>query len=449
MQKTEMWDGSPGRQARGPSGMGVEDWRDILWRVFAEFSNDRVTLIAAGATFYLLLALFPALAAFVSVYGFVADPRTIAEHIAFLGGVLPSGGIDLIRSQLESLAEQNEAALSFGFVAGLAVALWSANNGIKTLFEALNVACEEREKRSFIRLNLVAFVFTLGAIAIGVLFIVSVGVVPAVLAFVGMSGAEEALVTWLRWPILVVASAAAISILYRYGPSRERAKWRWVTWGSTLAALLWLLTSVLFSWYLTNFANYNATYGSLGAVIGFMLWCWISVVILLLGAELNAEIEHQTARDSTTGAPLPMGSRGATMADTLGRSVSDGRLDAPHAFDPSRRLSRRPEEMRGQSEDIGRPSDTKLRSAAALALPFVALGVGLGLGVLDRKRVDRSAHRSQAGDDFPPPPRSRSRFDDIFERPGLRERLAHAAHTALALAEPVLLAQLAKLKTRG
>ena len=203
---------------------------------------------------------------------------TIADHIAFLGGVLPSGGVELIRTQLQALAAQDEAALCFAFIFGLLFALWSANNGIKTLFEALNVAYDETEKRSFVWLNLVSLLFTLAAIVIGILFIVCVGVVPAVLAFVGLGGAEELLISLLRWPILFVVSAAAISVLYRYGPSREPAKWRWVTWGSVVATALWLVASVLFSWYLANFADYNATYGSLGAVIGFMMWTWLSVV---------------------------------------------------------------------------------------------------------------------------------------------------------------------------
>src|SRR6185436_6025011 len=210
--------------------------------------------------------------------------------------------------------------LSFAFIFGLAFALWSANSGVKTLFEALNVAYDETEKRSFIWLNIVSLLFTLGAIVIAILFIVCVGVVPAVLAFAGLSGSEELLVSLLRWPVLIVASSAAISILYRYGPSRERAKWRWVTWGSVFASLAWIAASILFSWYLANFADYNATYGSLGAVIGFMLWTWLSVVILLAGAEFSAELEHQTEKDSTTGAALPMGERGATMADTVGSS---------------------------------------------------------------------------------------------------------------------------------
>ena len=311
-----------GRRAATPAQLPWAAWKDILWRVWAEFSKDRVTLIAAGATFYLLLALFPALAAFVSIYGFVADPVTVADHIAFLGGFLPAGGVDLIKTQLQNLASQNEAALSFGFIFGLAVALWSANNGIKTLFEAMNIAYDEAEKRSFVRLNLISLGFTLGAIVIAILFIVSVGVVPAVLAFVGLGHVTEVLISLLRWPILFAAAAFGLSVLYRYGPSRERAKWRWVTWGSVVATALWLLASILFSWYLQNFADYNATYGSLGAVIGFMMWTWISVTIIILGAELNSEMEHQTARDSTTGPEAPMGARGATMADTLGDSSS-------------------------------------------------------------------------------------------------------------------------------
>ncbi len=310
-----------GRDAERPSEIPGRGWKDVLWRVAAEVSEDHVALIAAGATFYLLLALFPALAAFVSIYGFVANPQTIAEHIAFLGGVLPSGGLELVRSQLKSLAAQEPGTLSFGVAAGLAVALWSANNGIKTLFEAMNIAYGETEKRSFIRLNLLAFGFTLGAILVGIGFIVSVGIVPAMLALVNLGGWTETLVRIFRWPVMLIMVAAGITLIYRYGPSREKAKWRWATWGAMLAAVVWIAVSMGFSYYLENFANYNATFGTLGAVIGFMMWTWISVIILIVGAELNAEMEHQTARDTTTGAPQPIGARGAVVADTLGRSA--------------------------------------------------------------------------------------------------------------------------------
>jgi membrane protein len=392
-----------GRNAEVPSLLPWRGWKDIFWRIAQEFMADRITLIAAGVTFYLLLALFPALAAFVSLYGFVADPVTIADQIAFLAGVLPSGGVDLIRAQLESLAQQNQAALSFGFVFGLLFALWSANNGIKTLFQAMNVVYEEREKRSFVKLTLVSFLFTLGAIVIGILFIVSVGVVPAVIAFVGLGGWDQTLISLLRWPVLFIVSAMAISTLYRFGPSREYAQWRWLSWGSALATALWLVASVLFSWYLSNFANYNATYGSLGAVIGFMMWTWLSVVILLLGAELNAEMEHQTAFDTTTGTPKPMGDRGATMADTLGRSRAAGLADAPDAFDPSRRLSRNPEELKprnGKRRDMG----DRLGTLLGYALPVSVLA-GLAVAeVLDR----RKPHAADAAPKQPAQPKARS-----------------------------------------
>lgn len=310
-----------GRYADFPSEIPRKGWKEIAWRVWGELGEDRVALIAAGVTFYILLALFPALAAFVSIYGFVADPRTIADHIAFLGGLLPSEGLDLIRKQLDALLRQDTESLGLGIVLGIAVALWSANNAVKALFQAMNVAYEEEEKRSILRLHLVSFSFTLGAIVIGVLFLLSVGIVPAVLALFYLDRWTEWLVSIGRWPVLLFAVGVAISLVYRYGPSRTTAKQRWVTWGSALATLVWIAASVTFSFYLENFANYNATYGALGAVVGLMMWSWLSVVILLVGAEINAEVEHQTARDSTVGERKPMGERGAVVADTLGKSL--------------------------------------------------------------------------------------------------------------------------------
>jgi membrane protein len=312
-----------GRDAEWPSDFSATGWKDILWRVVSEVSEDRILLIAAGATFYLLLALFPALAAFVSLYGFVADPTTIADHIAFLGGFLPTGALDFLRSQLQALTQQNTSALSVSFVVGLLVALWSANAGMKTLFDALNIAYEEDEKRSFIWLNVQSLLFTLAAIVLGILLIICVGVVPAVLAFLRLGDSTELIIRVLRWPVTVVFIAIAITVIYRFGPSRNAAKWRWISWGGALTTIVWLAASLGFSYYLENFADYNATYGSLGAVIGFMMWTWISVIILLIGAELNAEMEHQTARDSTVGTPKPIGRRGASMADTLGKAADE------------------------------------------------------------------------------------------------------------------------------
>lgn len=309
-----------GRNAERPSEISLKGWKDVLWRVWSKIGNDRVMLIAAGTTFYMLLALFPALAAFVSVYGFVADPKTIADQIAFLGGVLPSGGYEMIRSQLVALASQDTGALSFGFLFGLGIALWSANNGIKALFDAMNIAYAETEKRGFIKLNLISLTFTLGAIFVSILFLFLVGVIPATLALLQIGGWTEFLVYFLRWPVMIMATAAVITLIYRFGPSRERAKWRWLMWGAAIATIVWLLASIGFSFYLENFADYNATYGTLGAIIGFMMWTWISVIIVIVGAGLNAELEHQTTKDSTTGEPLPIGERGAVMADTLGKT---------------------------------------------------------------------------------------------------------------------------------
>ncbi|MFN3548398.1 MAG: YihY/virulence factor BrkB family protein [Mesorhizobium sp.] len=312
-----------GRGADWPSEIPARGWRDILWRLYREVVQDRVTLVAAGAAFYLMLAIFPALGAFVSIYGFVADPTSIAGQIAFLQGVLPSGGLDLISSQLESLVSQDPSALSLGLAVTLAISLWSANNGVKILFEALNIAYEEEEKRSFIKLNLVALAFTLGFMVAFIAMIAVIGVIPAILAVLNLGGFSETLIAVGRWVLMLALMVVGLSLLYRFGPCRARAKWRWISWGSVLATLVWLAASIAFSFYLQNFADYNATYGSLGAAVGFMLWIWLSAVILIVGAELNAEMERQTARDSTTGEPRPMGERGAVVADTLGEPVPD------------------------------------------------------------------------------------------------------------------------------
>lgn len=310
-----------GRAAETPSEIPAKGWRDIAWRVWREVQEDRVAFVAAGATFYLLLALFPAITAFVSVYGLVADPTIISEHLSLLGSIVPSSVLDLVRQRLEGITGQPQQALSIGFVLAFLFAFWSANNGVKALFEAINIAYEEQEKRSFVRLNLVAFGFTLGAMVVAAVLILGVAVVPAALSFLTPVRYLEVLVYLLRWPLLLVLTATAISLLFRYGPSRERAKWRWVSWGGIGATVAWLMASIGFSFYLSNFADYDAIYGSLGAVIGFMMWTWISVLTLIVGAEVNAEMEHQTARDSTTGEPEPMGERGAVVADTIGRSV--------------------------------------------------------------------------------------------------------------------------------
>lgn len=309
---------SRGRAAAQPQEIPARGWWDIMWRVYGEIDDDRILAVAAGVTFYGLLALFPAIGAFVSLYGLVADPATISEHLSALGGLLPGGALDVIGEQIKRITTGDETALGFAFFSGLAISMWSANAGMKAVFDALNVAYEEKEKRSFIILNLTSLAFTFAGIVFLVIALSGVVIVPVVLKYVGLGGAADWLIWIGRWPALLLVTVAALAFLYRYGPSRDRAKWSWLAPGSILAAAGWMIFSMLFSWYLSSFANYNETYGSLGAVIGFMTWMWLSVTIILIGAELNAETEHQTAHDTTEGPHEPLGARGAKMADSVG-----------------------------------------------------------------------------------------------------------------------------------
>ena len=307
-----------GRYAATPSDIPARGWKDILWRCYERLTEDRLLTIAAGVTFYILLAIFPAIAALVAIYGLFSDPAIIAKHVEDVASFVPGGGVDILRDELNRVAAQPRGTLGLAFLVGLGISLWSANAGVKAVIDALNIAYAEREKRSFIKLTAVSFVFTIAGILGAILAVGLIVVLPLVLEFLGLQRATETIVAVGKWPVLFVGAAFAISVLYRYGPSRREAKWRWITWGSTFAAALWIGVSLLFSWYAADFGSYNKTYGSLGAAIGFMTWIWISTIVILVGAELDAEIEHQTCRDSTVGPPKPMGTRGATMADTIG-----------------------------------------------------------------------------------------------------------------------------------
>jgi len=307
-----------GRGARTPSEIPSHGWKDVLVRVYENTSKHRVILIAAGITFYSILALFPAIAALVAVYGLFADPATIAGHLDQLSGFAPEGATDVLRDQLNRLAAQGGSTLGVAFIVGLLVSLWSANAGVKSLFDGLNIVHGEDEKRGFIKLNMVSLAFTLATILFALLSLAAIVVVPLIINFFGLAEASNLIMRIARWPILLVLVAFALAVLYRYGPDRAKAQWRWITWGSAFAAVVWLAASILFSWYAANFGSYNKTYGSLGAIVGFMVWIWLSVIVILIGAEIDAEMGHQTARDTTTGAPKPMGARGTRMADTLG-----------------------------------------------------------------------------------------------------------------------------------
>jgi membrane protein len=321
---TDLDQNDRGRLANSPSEIPARGWKDILLRVYSNISEHRVLALAAGMTYYSLLAIFPAIAALVAVYGLFADPTAITRHLDQVSGILPGGAVDVAKDQLTRVASKGSGTLGTTFVIGLVISLWSANAAMKSLFDTLNIVYGEREKRGFLRLNAVSLSFTLAGIIFVLAALGAVVVIPVVLNFIGLSNFADLMLRIARWPAMFIAVALALALIYRYGPSREAPQWRWITWGSAAAAVLWLVASALFSLYAASFGKFNETYGSLGAVIGFMTWLWISAIVILLGAELDAEMEHQTARDTTTGSPKPMGTRGARMADTVG--AAEGRM---------------------------------------------------------------------------------------------------------------------------
>jgi membrane protein len=295
----------------------LERLEDIFWRTVNQASEDRLLAIAAGVVFYGLLALFPAVTALVSCYGLFARPASINDHLSFLQDVMPAEAYSIVQDQITRVIAKGQVGLSLGFAVGLLLALWSANAGMKAL-NALNIVNEEKEKRSFIRLNLVSLAFTAAGIVAVLAAVGTVVVAPLLLSPVGLAGMTEQIVRFARWPALAAAMLLGLSVLFRYGPSRRAAKWQWISLGAVVATLTWFAGSAVLSYYFANFANYNATYGSLGAAIGTMMWMWMSAIVVLFGAELNSEIEHQTVNDTTIGVEKPLGTRGATMADTVG-----------------------------------------------------------------------------------------------------------------------------------
>jgi len=307
-----------GRSAERPSQIPARGWKDILLRVYHGISDNRILLVAAGVTFYSLLAIFPGIAAMISIYGLFADPATVAGHLDTIASVAPGGAVDVLREQMTRLAAQGGTTLGISFVVSLAISLWTANSGVKAIFDALNIVYGEEEKRGFLKLNMVTLLVTLGIVAFILLTLAAVVAIPVALTYIPLPEVTALVVRIGRWPILFALVTMALAVLYKYGPSRTEPRWRWITWGSVTAAVVWLATSALFSWYVASFGSYNKTYGSLGAIIGFMTWIWISIIVVLVGAKLNAEMEHQTVRESTTGQPKPLGRRGARMADTVG-----------------------------------------------------------------------------------------------------------------------------------
>lgn len=309
-----------GRQAEQPSEIPRTGWRDILLRVKQRLAEHNLSIIASAVAFYVFLALFPTLAAMVTIYGLVADPAGVDKLVTAAGGLLPGEAQTFLHEQLKWIASQPPEALGVGLIVSLVLTIWSATKGVRAMITALNIVYDEQETRGFFKLSWLGFVLTLGGILAGITALGLIVGIPAVLNYFALSEKFEWLVRLAPWPILAIGMVLGLAVLYRYGPARREAKWKWVTWGSVIATVIWLVGSVLFSLFVAKFGNYNETYGSVSAVVVVLLWLQVTAYFILIGGQINAEMEHQTKRDTTTGAPKPLGARDAYVADTVGKT---------------------------------------------------------------------------------------------------------------------------------
>jgi len=309
-----------GRHACSPTDLPAAGWRDIGLRVWEKIGDDHVSLLAAGISLNTLLAVFPALALAVSIYGLFSSPAEVASDMRPFFEILPPQAAQLLQDQLQSLVGPKHGKLGLGAVLSALLAFWSARQGIGAVITATNVAYYERECRGYVRQIALTLLFTIGSVA-AFLIMLGLGVaVPLIVKVLPLGPAAAAAILVSRWVLIWLFAIGALAIVYRYAPDRRCAQWRWVTWGSAFAATLWLLGSVLFELYVDNFSSYGATYGALGGVVVLIMWFYLGGYAVVLGAEINAEMEHQTAMDTTEGPPKPMGQRGAYVADTLGRT---------------------------------------------------------------------------------------------------------------------------------
>ncbi|WP_338411017.1 MULTISPECIES: YihY/virulence factor BrkB family protein [Pseudoalteromonas] len=312
-----MSDVKRGQDAQQPVHIPLLGWWDITKRIFTQLSRDNLSLVAAGVAFYALLAIFPALAALVSVYAYFASPTDIGTHLSQVIALLPESTGELILSQIASIAQKSSTSLSLSAISTLILTIWSSSKGSQALITACNISYQEYEKRSFFKAQLVRFLFSIGAIVVAIFALLIIGILPVVLNLVGLQENIDLLITFISWPLLAFTFNFALVLLYRYAPHRKPAKWRWITLGSVIATILWIVASIGFSFYVSKFASYNETYGSLGGVVIMLMWLYISAYIVILGATINAASEQQTAIDSTIGPDKKRGERGAYVADHL------------------------------------------------------------------------------------------------------------------------------------
>lgn len=306
----------PGQEADKPTEVPASGWKQVLLRVKDESKADNVPLLGAGVAFYSLLAIVPALVAIVSIYGLVASPADVQQQISDSLSAAPSEVRNLLEQQLTSIVESSSSSLGIGAAIGILLAIWSASSGMKHLMSAVNAAYDESETRGFLKLRGTAILLTLGAVIALIGAIGVIAILPAVMRAAGVGSLARLIVNIVRFPLLGALMLGGLAVLYRYAPDRDEPKWNWVGLGSVFAVVGFLVGSLLFSFYTANFASFGETYGSLGSIIVVMLWLMITATVIILGAEINAEAEHQTERDTTEGEPRPPGARDAYAADT-------------------------------------------------------------------------------------------------------------------------------------
>ncbi len=307
----------PGEDAETPAQIPPRGWWQVVRRAFKESSADNVSMLAGGVAFFAFLAVFPALIAALTLYGLFANPETVARQVQDLSAALPQEAQPIVAGQLESLTSTGGSALGIGLVVSVLAALWSASGGTSNLMTAINLAYDEDETRGFVRLRTTALALTLGAIVFVLLTLALVAVVPVLLDTLALGLVGTVVAQVVRWALLVGVVVGALAVVYRVAPDRDAPRFRWVSPGAVVATVLWVAGSVAFSLYVNNFGSYNATYGALAGVVVLMLWLYLTSYIVLLGAEINAESERQTRRDTTRGEEVPMGERRAEAADTL------------------------------------------------------------------------------------------------------------------------------------
>mgnify|MGYP003678274569 CR=1 FL=1 len=304
---------SSDNDASHPQEFSLANWWQISKRVVQKVQQDNMSLIAAGVAFYFLLALFPLLAALVSMYGLFVDHETLNQHINLLVGIIPEQSRAILEAQIKKLLSTDNSALSLGFIFSFLLTLWSGGKGSVALITACNITYQEGKNRSFFKMIVIRVLLTLATVLIMLLMLLLIVGIPLVLSSV--SETNQSLVDWITWPTLLLLFNLSLASLYKYAPHRESAKWRWVTPGAVLATLFWLVGSYFFNLYISEFASYNETYGSMGSVVILLMWFYVTAYTILLGAEINAATELQTLKDTTTGDEKPLGERGAYVAN--------------------------------------------------------------------------------------------------------------------------------------